>query len=180
MEKITWMSGVRNINDLKPYEHNPRKITKKEMQRLKASLEDSGYNAPILIDEDHTIIAGHQRWEVLKELGYSEVDVRYPNRKLTEKEYQRINVQDNVSFGEWDMAVLEKFFDPQELEEWGVPEEFLDFDELVTAGLTDDDATPGLPDVAKSKIGDIYLLGDSKLMCGDSTNPDHVKLLLDG
>lgn len=121
---ITWFSEKRKITDLKPYEHNPRRISKKEVARLKSSIQESGFNTPLLIDADNTIIAGHQRWEVLKSLKAKEVNVMVPERKLTDKEFQRINIQDNLSFGEWDTDALANFFDQNDLAEWGLEELF--------------------------------------------------------
>ena len=124
---LLWKNGSRSIAALKPYKFNPRKISDEQKQRLKESIEVSGYNAPIIIDADDTIIAGHQRWYVLQLLGYETVDVRYPDKKLTEKQFKRINIQDNIDFGEWDFDVLNSVFDSDELKDWGLDMPDMDF-----------------------------------------------------
>lgn len=118
-EAPIWKSEKRKINELKPYEFNPRTITDIEIERLKAGIEKVGYNAPILIDTDNTIIAGHQRWHVLKLLKNKEVTVMVPSRKLTEHEFKQVNIQDNVDFGDWDKQVLSDIFNMVDLNEWG-------------------------------------------------------------
>lgn len=124
---ITWKNDVRPIDKLVPYQFNPRKIPDAQIEKLKESIEASGYNAPILIDTDNTIIAGHQRWHVLKLLGYTQVDVRIPSKKLTKKQFQRINIQDNVTFGEWDFDILTNNFEHADLVDWGVDVPNIDF-----------------------------------------------------
>lgn len=119
-KSILWKTETRKINELKPYEFNPRSISKEQIKKLKSSIAESGYNAPILVDRDYTIIAGHQRWHVLKLLKYKEVDIRIPSRKLTEQEFKRINIQDNVDFGTWDFDILANNFDLMDLQEWGI------------------------------------------------------------
>lgn len=182
----TWTSEKREIDALIPYEFNPRTITEIEIERLKKGIEKVGYNAPILIDTDNTIIAGHQRWHVLKMLKHKEVTVMCPSRKLTEQEFKQVNIQDNVDFGDWNKQVLNDHFNIVDLDDWGknLTDLLVDFnndDGLTgTQGLTDEDAVPEVPTVPTAKLGDLYALGDHRLLCGDSTNGDDVKRLLDG
>lgn len=180
---LKWKTESRSIGDLIPYKFNPRKITETQLGKLRSSIESSGYNALILVDIDNTIIAGHQRWHILKELGYQSVDVRVPERKLTDDEFQRINVQDNLPFGDWDMEALEEHFHIEDLLEWGFDEEI--FAESYTKseskeGLTDDDDTPETPSEPKTKLGDMYRLGNHRLLCGDSTDYADVQKLMNG
>lgn len=126
---LTWKNDSRSIAALKPYKFNPRKITPEQLEKLKASVEASGYNAPIIIDTDDTIIAGHQRWHVLKELGFKTVDVRVPDRKLTEHEFKRINLQDNASFADWDNDILKSVFGEFNFEELSLDIENFDLPE---------------------------------------------------
>ena len=120
MQKLEWHETTLNINQLKPFDKNPRYITKDQFKKLKQSIEDSGYNQRLLIDTDYTIIGGHQRYQVFKEIGLSEIKVLIPNRKLTEKEFERINIQDNIGFGNWDLDVLSSCFEIHELIDWGI------------------------------------------------------------
>ena len=181
---LQWKNESRAVGALKPCKFNPRKIDESQLERLKESVEASGYNAPILIDTDNTIIAGHQRWFVLNELGHEKVDVRVPSRKLTEQEFKRINIQDNVPFGQWDMDVLEEHFELQDLIDWGMDESFFsDFfkdqeTELDSSGTGD--SVPDVPIEPTTKRGDIYILGEHRLLCGDSTSITDVQTLMNG
>lgn len=182
LDEITWLNVVRRLDELKPYEFNPRSIKKKEIERLKRSIKESGYNAPILIDTDNTIIAGHQRWHVLKLLGYDQVDVRIASKKLTDKQFQRINIQDNVDFGQFEKDLLKAYFERDDLIEWGVrDDEFYEDDEVLptSEGLTGDDDVPDEPEEEpKTKPGDLYILGEHRLLCGDATNLTDVERLM--
>ena len=181
---ITWKTEVRRLTELKPYEFNPRTITKDDLEKLKQSITNSGYHAPILIDADNTIIAGHARWHAMKQLKVKTIDCRVPDRKLTEDEFKEINIRDNVNNGNWDVDVLANNFDVPSLIEWGVPENLFEgfqADSMSgTTGLTDDDAVPDVPVEPISKLGDLYALGNHRLLCGDSTNIEHVERLMGG
>lgn len=179
---IKWTSETRKLSELQPYEFNPRTITKGDLEKLKQSIVESGYNAPILIDADNTIIAGHARWHALKLMKHEEADVRVPDRKLSEHEFKAINIRDNVNNGEWDVDMLANHFDTTDLLNWGIPESLFEgFTKADNAGLTPDDDVPEIVEGdPTAKLGDLYILGNHRLLCGDSTNPDHVKRLLDG
>jgi DNA modification methylase len=179
MTTIAWTNATRNIAELQPYQFNPRKISPERIELLKKSVLDSGYNAPIIIDADNTIIAGHQRWHCLKELGFTEVDVRVPSQKLSEEQFKRINIQDNLDFGDWDINPLLEAFDRDALLEWGFDESLLPKLEA-EEGLVDDDTIPDLEAEPTAKPGDLYLLGVHRLLCGDSTVASDVERLLDG
>jgi len=111
MELLKWKTEKRKVNDLIPYEENPRRMTEKELSDLKKSLEKFDLVEIPAIDIDNRIIAGHQRLKVLQLLGKGEeeIDVRVPNRKLTEKEFQEYNIRSNRNVGSWDWDLLAKF-----------------------------------------------------------------------
>lgn len=117
---IIWSSKTFDINELKPYEFNPRTISDEKIELLKESILSSGYNALISIDTDMTVIAGHQRIHVMKLIGYTSIECRIPNKKLTKKQFQKVMIQDNVAFGDWDYAILNNHFEIEEVKEWGV------------------------------------------------------------
>lgn len=142
MTDLVWQSYEIEIDKLKPYEFNPRRISKESLKKLKDSVTDIGYAAPILIDTDGTIVAGHMRWQALKLLGYKEVDVRAPNRKLTEKEFKEVNIRDNINNGDWDYEILANNFEHQDLIEWGLDIPDYSFD---------DDKSPYDEDKPKAK-----------------------------
>jgi hypothetical protein len=125
MTKITWAEKTVRLVDLKPYERNPRRITKDAFAELKASLEQNGYHQRIIVTPDFRVIGGHQRIRALQELGYKEITVLVPSRELTEDEYRRLLVQDNLPFGNWDFDLLSSDFDIKDLLDWGFPADLL-------------------------------------------------------
>ena len=119
-KKLEWINEKRKLSDLIPFENNPRYLTDKQKEDLKKSLEKFSLVEVPIIDTDNKIIAGHQRIKVLKELeGDIEIDVRIPNRKLTQKEFDEYCVRSNKNTGEWDWTKLEKCFEVPDLVEWG-------------------------------------------------------------
>lgn len=181
---LKWKTKSIALGELKEYVHNPRNISQEEFTKLVNSLREDGYHQRILVNKDYTIIGGHQRKKALIEAGFSlsdKIDVLVPDRLLSGEELDRINVRDNLSFGEYDFDILLDRFDIETLEEFGMSEEMLEsfkVDEIESA--LEDDQIPEMPTEAKSKPGDLYLLGNHRLLCGDSTNPEHVGRLFDG
>lgn len=185
MDEIIWRTEKRKIKDLKPYEFNPREITKENLEKLKQNIEKVGYNAPILVDTDNTIIAGHSRWYALKQLKKKEEDVRVPSRKLTESEFKEINIKDNINLGDWDVSILSEHFSDCPLDEWDMEKEILEKlgQKLEPSrGLIDDDDVPEITDELEVTIkrGEVYLLGNHRLMCGDSANKEDAEKLMNG
>ena len=178
------------IDSLIPAKYNPRKALKPgdaEFEKIKNSITEFGYVDPIIVNSDMTIIGGHQRWSVLKTLGYTEVDcVVIEIDKTKEK---ALNIALNKVTGEWNKELLADLikdlqsldydvsftgFDPPEIDEL--------FNEVHSKETKDDefDVDKALEENAFVKEGDIWLLGRHRLMCGDSTNADNVNLLMDG
>lgn len=122
---IQWTEQVVPVAKLKPYERNPRRISEKAFEKLKASLAESGYHQRITVNADLGVVGGHMRIRALKELGIREVPVLVPDRNLTEAEFRRILIQDNLPFGEFDFDELANGFDIDELVEWGFNEDQL-------------------------------------------------------
>jgi DNA modification methylase len=182
--KIEWIETEMPLKALKEYGRNPRRMSKDQFGSLVKSIKEDGYHQRLIVNQDGTIIGGHQRKKALKEAGYESVDkipVLMPNRQLNEEEFKRLNVRDNLPFGEFDFDMLTSDFDIDELKEWGMPENWLpEIEELPTEGLTDDDAIPDTPLAPKTTPGDIYRLGNHRLMCGDSTCIDSVDKLMCG
>jgi DNA modification methylase len=179
--KIDWLTKKVKIIELTPYEKNPRRITKDAFEKLKKSIQEDGYHGRILATKDFKVIGGHQRIKALKELGFSEVEVLIPSRELTEEEYRRILIRDNLQAGEWDFEELANSFDAQELLDWGFPENLLPSQEgVINEPAGDDDEAPEAPAIPKTVRGDVYTIGNHRLMCGDSTLIDDVDKLMDG
>ena len=126
MDDIKWIEHKIKIADIKAYEHNPRQITSKRYELLVKAIKENGYNNRLLLNEDNIVIGGHQRLSALQDAGMQpadEISVLKPNRKLTDKEFQRINIQDNISFGEWDMDILTSAFEIDDIVDWGIDED---------------------------------------------------------
>lgn len=180
----------RNVSDLIPAKYNPRKDLKpgdKEYEKIKNSITEFGYVDPIIINSDNTIIGGHQRLKVLRDLGYTEVDcVVIEIDKTKEK---ALNIALNKISGEWNVELLKDLID--DLKESNFDIEFTGFDppeldelfsELHNKDVKEDDF--GVDEVLKepaiSRLGDLWLLGRHRLICGDSTAEETYKLLMDG
>ena len=173
---ITWQIEKRKIEDLKWYDKNPRKFTKKGLKDLKASLENLGDANIITINADNTVLGGHARLTVMKQLGYTEVDVKVPNRQLDEQEVKEIVIRLNANTaGEWDLDKLQADFDLNDLTEWGLDIEFPELDEQEVKEIE-------VPEEVETrcKPGDIWKLGNHRLMCGNSTILADVEKLMNG
>lgn len=173
---ITWQIEKRKIEDLKGYDKNPRKFTKKGLKDLKASLENLGDANIITINADNTVLGGHARLTVMKQLGYTEVDVKVPNRQLDEQEVKEIVIRLNANTAdEWDLDKLQADFDLNDLTEWGLDVEFPELDEQEVKEID-------VPEEVETrcKPGDIWKLGNHRLMCGNSTILADVEKLMNG
>ncbi len=178
MARPNWTSSQRKTTDLKPAPYNPRKATEKDVKDLKSSLDQFNLADPIIINADNTVIGGHFRLRMLQEQGVDEVDVRVPDRQLDQDEERRLNLRLNKNNGQWDFDALGNF-DEDLLKEVGFDGAEIDkiFDLNDKKGQDD---APALPEAPTAKIGEVYQLGQHRLMCGDSTNPDHISTLMDG
>lgn len=149
------------INDLKETEHNPRQITKKEFEKLKKSLqEDPEFleAREIVVDENLTILGGHQRIKALKDMGKKEVEVKQVIGWSKEKK-RRFVIKDNIQNGEWDMDELANHWDDLPLEEW--IDEVKPYKEII-----EDEPAPVDEENTYSIVGDIYQLGEHRIFCG--------------
>jgi len=137
--KLEWHNEKRKISDLIPYESNPRQITEKQYSDLKKSVTKFNLAEIPAINLDNKICAGHQRLKAMTEIYGAdfEIDVRVPNRKLTEKEFQEYNVRSNKNTGEWSFDILANEFELEDLLEWGFEEFELGLKETETETETD-------------------------------------------
>ena len=181
MSAILWTERTFKLTDLKPYDKNPRRITKEQFEKLKRSISEDGFHQRLLVTEDGRVIGGHQRIKALKELGYKDIQALVPDRDLTPEEYDRLNIRDNLQAGEWDFDALANHFDAEQLLDWGFPESLLPKQEdVVNEPAGDEDEAPEPPAIATTVRGDVYTIGSHRLMCGDSTLIDDVDKLMDG
>ena len=181
----------KNVKDLLPADYNPRKDLKPgdpEYEKLKRSIEQFGYVEPVIWNEKTgRVVGGHQRLKVLTDMGITEVDVVVVDMD-TEKE-KALNIALNKISGEWDTEKLALViadlqgtdfdvsltgFDPEELEDL--------FRDDVKSGVKEDDfdVEAELQKPIFSKAGDLWMLGDHRLFCGDSTKPETFDLLMNG
>lgn len=177
------------VETLLPYAKNSRTHSDEQVAQIAASIKEFGFNNPILIDKENTIIAGHGRLLAARRAGMEEVPcIRLDH--LTETQRKAYVIADNrlaLNAG-WDNEMLT--IELNELMEDDFALDILGFDEKelkalldpiqATEGLTDEDAVPEAPEEPKTKPGDIWMMGRHRLMCGDSTSMDHLALLTDG
>jgi DNA modification methylase len=180
---IKWHTEKRKLADLIPAAYNPRKLSDEQKKQLNKSLTKFGYVETIDINTDNTVIGGHQRLEVLADLGYDEIEVRVPERKLTKKEEKELNLRLNKNLGEFDYDLLGNGeFEIELLEDVGFDAEELESifpDELGENEVVEDEP-PAVDDVEPiAKLGDLWQLGRHRLLCGDCTIKENVELLLD-
>lgn len=180
MKKLSWTTGVREVKDLLPWQENPRKISKQALDKLKEKITQNGFHSVIVIDTDNTILSGNQRKVALMELGINTVDVMIPSRKLSDAERRRIGIESNINDGEWDFDKL-KSFDLELLQFAGFDEK-----ELVKFWDEEKDTKDDKFDVDKelkkiktpqTKLGDLIVMGNHKLLCSSSTDINAVKKL---
>jgi len=182
MKTLQWTTVSKRIADLIPQEINPRKISDKQMSDLKKSLKKYNLVEIPVVDLDEKILAGHQRILALKILGRGDeqIDVRIPNRKLTEKESKQYLIASNQLGGDWDYDLL-KHFDIELLSEAG-----FDDMELVSFWDKDNESVDDDFDVDKevkkihspiTELGDLIIMGKHKLLCASATDSKAVQKL---
>lgn len=169
-----------NINKLKEYEYNAKKHDEKQIKNVMQSIKEFGMVQPIVIDQNNTIIIGHCRFRALKRLKWEEVPcVRIEN--LSENEINKLRLLDNkLNESEWDFDLLSDQIGAIDWNnfdiDWGL-DDFLKEDEKLE--IIEDEA-PDVEDTSISQVGDIYILGKHRLICGDSTDVAVIDKLMDG
>ncbi len=166
------------ISELNPAEYNPRRMTNKQYEDLKNSLEKFGLVDPIIINSDNTVVGGHQRLRIMRELGAEYVPTVRVN--LSKEDEKELNIRLNKNTGEFDLDVLANNFEVEELKDWGFKDVELGFNiDKIVEGNTEDDHIPEVKET-RVKLGDVWKLGKHRLMCGDSTKKSDVKKLMNG
>lgn len=170
-----------DINKIKPYEKNAKIHTPEQIDQIKKSIEEFGMNDPIAVwGKDNIIVEGHGRLEALKQLGYTEVEcIRLDH--LTDEERRAYTLAHNklTMNTDFDIDILnDELFniDNIDMELFGFDVEL----PIEEHELTEDDYEVEVPEEPKAKPGDIYQLGEHRIMCGDSTSTADVKKLLAG
>ena len=187
-DKKFFPSITVKVKDLIPYARNSRTHSEDQVTQIASSIREFGFTNPIIVDEKNNIIAGHGRILAANKLKIKDVPCVVVTG-WTEAQKKAYIIADNklaLNAG-WDEKMLSLEFD--ELQELGFDLTLTGFsgDEILAlkpleevVGLTDEDDVPEAPEVPKTVLGDIWLLGDHRLMCGDSTSIDAVDKLMDG
>ena len=131
---------------------------------------------PIVVNPDMIVLGGNMRLKAAKAAGLTEAPVYVATWE--ESKAKEFIVKDNVGFGEWDWDILANEWDATELDEWGL--DVWQPEEEEKEGLTDPDEVPEAPEEPKTKLGDLYILGEHRVMCGDSTKAEDVERLING
>ena len=186
MAKINWTLKQFRLDELTDYYKNPRSLSDKEFKQLKTSLDKFGMiDKPIVnADSANTIIGGHQRKHVLEASGVKEIECWIPDRELSDKEVEELNIRLNKNTGSWDFDVLANEFELDDLLDWGFDKGELDLD------LWADDAPEDVePQIDKAEelrekwgveSGQLWKLGEHRLICGDCTDRAVVDKVMQG
>ena len=173
-------STLVKISEVKLNPNNPRQIKDDKFKNLIKSIKDFPEMLnirPIVVNEDMVILGGNMRFRACKEAGLKEVPVIVANN-LTEDQQREFLIKDNVSGGEWDWDLLANEWEVEQLEEWGldIP---VDFKAEELEAEEDDYEMPSEinTDIV---IGDLFEIGEHRLLCGDSTDSDQVAKLMNG
>ena len=167
-----------SIHTLRENPENPRSISGEKFEKLVNSIRqfpEMMEARPIVVDQNNVILGGNMRFKAAKEAGLQEVDVYVAS--WDEAKNPEFIIKDNVGFGEWDWDMLANEWDAVLLDDWG-----LDVwqEEEEKEGLTDPDEVPEVPADPVTQPGDLWILGEHRLLCGDSTKAEDMERLMDG
>lgn len=175
MKKLKWKTEKRKVKDLILYEENPREMTEKQKDDILKSLRKFNLVEIPAINLDNKVCAGNQRITLLKLEGREneEIDVRVPNRQLTDEEFREYNIRSNKNVAQWNLDLLANF-DELLLKDVGFESEELD--EIFGLEIDDEfDVEKELDKVLagkerRCKDGDLWQLGEHRLIVGDCTD----------
>ena len=176
---------LRRIGDVHPYPNNPR-INDDAVDTVAGSIKEFGFRQPIVVDSDGVIICGHTRFKAAKKLGLEKVPVHVA-QDLSPEQIKAYRIADNktAELAEWNYDLLP--IELADLQSCNYDLGLLGFDQdelarllnpELSEGLTDPDDIPAPPDEAITQPGDLWVLGNHRLLCGDSSNPQHLARLL--
>jgi DNA modification methylase len=169
-----------NISELTVNPNNPRIIKDEKFDKLVQSVKefpDMLKLRPIVVDENNVILGGNMRFKACKAAKLKQVYVMQAN-ELTDAQKREFIIKDNVSGGEWDWAMLQNDWDTEQLDAWGLDVPSFETEQALEA--IEDDYE--VPDEIQTDIvlGDLFEIGEHRLLCGDSTDSDAVAKLMDG
>jgi len=173
---------MAKLSSIKPNPSNPRIIKDERFERLKQSITDFPQMMelrPMIVDESNTLLGGNMRFKALQDLGYKEIPDNWIKKasELTEEQKKEFIIKDNVGFGEWEWEQLANEWDVEQLTEWGL--DIPDYAIAQPEAIEDDYE---IPDTIETDIvlGDLFEIGQHRLLCGDSTDSDSVAKLMNG
>jgi len=167
------------INTVKSNPNNPRLIKDDKFKKLVKSLREFPEMAkvrPIVVNQDMVVLGGNMRLKGMKEAGWKDVPIEIVD--WSEDKQREFIIKDNVGFGEWEWELLANEWDAEDLEGWGL--EIPDFDGVELEAEEDDFDVPDGGIETDIVLGDIFEIGEHRLLCGDSTDSDQVAKLMDG
>jgi len=167
------------ITEIKSNPNNPRLIKDDKFKKLVQSIKDFPEMLdirPIVVNADMVILGGNMRYKACKEAGLKSIPIIVSN--LSEDKQKEFLIKDNTSGGEWDWDILANEWDVEQLESWGLDIPSFEVDEVLEAEEDDFDATP--PEEPITVLGDLYEIGEHRLLCGDSTQTDTFEKLMQG
>jgi len=168
------------ISDIKPNPNNPRIIKDDKFLKLVNSIKEFPEMLkirPIVINEDNIVLGGNMRLKACKEAKLKEIPVIMAS-DLTEAQQREFIIKDNIGFGDWDFQDLAQNWDAEELETWGLDLPELEINNL--EAVEDDFEVPDGGIETDIVLGDLFEIGEHRLLCGDSTDSDSVAKLMDG
>ena len=167
------------IETIKLDPSNPRSITKEAFESLKQSITDFPEMQSVkpLVVADGYALAGNMRLLAYKDLGYRELHVLDVS-EWSQAKRDEFMIKDNTHYGTWDYDALANEWETLPLTDWGLDVWETEVEEL--KGLTDEDDVPEAPQEPITKLGDVWILGEHRVMCGDSTSKEAVEILMDG
>ena len=171
---------VVKISEIKPNPNNPRVIKDDKFKKLVASIREFPKMLelrPIVVNADMVVLGGNMRLKALKELKLKEAPIIKID-DLTEEQQKEFIIKDNVGFGEWDWEQLANEWDVQDLDKWGL--DVPSFVETELEAVEDDFEVAEGGVETDIVIGDLFEIGEHRLLCGDSTDSDAVARLMDG
>jgi len=173
------MIKIVKINDIFTYDKNTKKHPKDQIDKIAESIKEFGFNVPVIIDKNNVLIAGHGRVMAANRLGLDEVPAIQKDN-LTDEQIKAYRIADNkTAESEWDYDFLKDEF--KDLQSMDYNLDFTGFSEIEIGEILGEEEQPeekpiDNPEEVETniKIGDVIELGEHRLLCGDSTNPDHV------
>ena len=166
------------IKDIKPYDRNAKKHGETQIKNVMESIKQFGFAQPLVVDKDNVLIIGHCRLIAAKRLKLKEVPVVRMD-ELTQEQVDKLRLLDNkLNESEWDFDLLAEDVPTLDFSDfdidWGLPEDIEENTEI------EEDEAPEPPTEPKAKLGDLYILGNHRLICGDSTDITVIDRLMDG